>query len=83
MAKIPHSSQYRTSGNKASASVGAPGREGSARTGSAAHARADEQPSIGHWVLVLVALGLLIAFPYQVLGVTGLGLLAAWLFGKK
>lgn len=83
MAKIPHSSQYRTSGNKAAASVGAPSRAGSARTGSATHTRAAQQPSIAHWVLVLLALGLLIAFPYQVLGVIGLGLLAALLFGKK
>lgn len=83
VAKIPHSSQYRTSSNRASTSVGGSSRAGSARTGSATHTRAVEHLSITHWLLMLVALVLLIAFPYKVLGVIGLGLFVAWLFGKK
>lgn len=83
MANIPHSSRYRTSGNKASANTGATGRTWSAHNGSSAQARTADQPSSMNWLWVLVVLGLLIAFPYQVLGVIGLALIVSWLFGKK
>jgi len=83
MAKIPHSSRYRHAGNKASTNVGAAGRAWSAHNDNNAHGRTADQPTSMTWLWGLVVLGLLIAFPYQVLGVIGLALVVYWFFGKK
>ena len=84
MANIPHSSRYRTSGNKASANAGAAGRTGSAHNGSTAQAWIPDQPSSSNWLWALVLFGVVLYnFPAQVLSVIGLGLLAYWFLGKK
>ena len=83
MANIPNSSRYRSSGSKASANAGAAGRTWSAPNDSNAHGGTADQPTSMSWLWVLVALGLLIAFPYHVLGVVGLVLIVGWVFGKK
>lgn len=86
MANIPNSSRYRTSGNKPSANTRAANGTRSAHNSHNAHDWARPQPSSTNWLAGLaglVALGLLIAFPYHVLGVIGFGLLLTWFFGKK
>jgi len=83
MANIPNSSRYRSSGNKASANAGAAGRKWSAHNDSNAHGGTADRPANKNWLWGLVALGLLIAFPYQVLGFIALALFIGWFFGKK
>lgn len=86
MANIPHSSRYRTSGNKPSAKTGAANGAWSARNSHNANDWARPQPASPNWpagLAGLVVLGLLIAFPYHVLGVICFGLLLTWFFGKK
>jgi hypothetical protein len=86
MANIPNSSRYRTAGNKPSAKTGAANGTGSARNGHNAHDWPVNQTTGNNWLVGLVglvAIGLLIAFPYHVLGVIGFGLLLTWFFGKK
>lgn len=83
MANIPNSSRYRSSGSRASANVGAAGRTWSAHNNSNPRGIAFDQPASMSWLWGLAALGLLIAFPYHVLGVIGLALFVSWFFGKK
>ena len=86
MANIPHSSRYHTPGSKLSANTGAANGTGSARNGHNAHDLHVNQTTGNNWLaglIGLVALGLLIAFPYHVLTVIGFGLLVNLFFGKK
>lgn len=83
MANIPHSSRYRTTGNKASANTGAAAHARAAQHGNNAQNWSADQSSGMNWLWVIVGLGLLIAFPAPMLGLIGLALLAHWLFGKK
>ncbi len=83
MANIPHSSRYRSAGNKASANAGAAGLAWSAQNDSTAHGRSADQPANMSWLWVLVGIGLLIAFPYHVLGFIGLALFIGWFVSKQ
>jgi len=83
MANIPHSSRYRTSSNKVSANAAMADRAWSAHKSSNAHGRTADQPDSVSWLWGLAALGLLIAFPYHVLGAIGLVLVVAWYFGRN
>jgi hypothetical protein len=86
MANIPHSSRYRTPGSKGSSHPAVPNRTGPTRRCRDATDWTTNQPPSTNWltwVIGLLALGLLVAFPLQVLGAIGFGLLLFRLFGKK
>ena len=83
MANIPNSSRYRTVGSSHPAISEASGSEGSSDPSRGYPRRTVNQPLSTIWLLGFLALGLLIAFPYHVLGVIGLGLLISRLFAKK
>ncbi len=66
--------------------AGAANGNRSARNGHKANDWTSNQTPGSNWLAALMglaALGLLIAFPYHVLGVIGFGLLLTWFFGKK
>lgn len=83
MANIPNSRRYRTTGRSASTSGVAAGRSWSKHDSSAAHVEADQPPGGGMWLVGLGLLGLLIAFPVQVVSFLVIALVVAWLARKK
>ena len=83
MANIPNSSRYRSASNRASANDGAAGRTWSEHIHNNPHDSNADPSANMNWLWVVVALCLLIAFPYHVLGAVGLAVTICWFFSKK
>lgn len=83
MANIPNSSRYRTVGSSRLSISGTSGSERSSDPSRGYRGRTVNQPFSLIPLFGFLAVGLLIAFPYHVLGVIGFGLLINWLFAKK